>query len=442
MTTTAPPATKGKVPLRGQARFAFTVLFIINVLNYADRYVLPAILPKVQKELGLTLVEQGLLGSSFIFVFALATLPLGVWADKTVRKNIIALCVAIWSLTTTLGGLARSFLQLLAIRAALGIGEAGYGPASISLLGDYFHKAQRGRILSYWSVGNLIGAALGFTIASLIADTFGWRWSFYVVGIPGLIVAVLAWRIFEPERGAVDREENDTVEEKTISEASMAHGGISRDFWSTGKKLFHIPTYWILLSALTFSFFTIGGTSFWLPTYFVNTFSLKVSQAGSISGAVLVGSGLIGTVVGGWLADLLQRYRPEGRMFVTMLGFLIAAPVVLLALFTYNLSLFVALFAIVGISLSFCTGPLFAILQDTIVPHMRATAIGLALLIAHMLGDAAAPSIIGLIAGASTLGWALVITTPLSLFLAGFSCLVGLRTVARDMRHMQEQVRK
>ena len=179
-------------PTRGQARFAFTVLLIINVLNYADRYVLSAVLPKIHADLGLTTLEEGLLGSSFLFVYAIATLPLGVWADRSVRKNIVSLCVGIWSVATVLAGLTRSFIQLFTVRSVLGIGEAGYAPASLSLLGDYFPKALRGRILSYWSMGTLIGAAIGFTMGGLVADHFGWRWAFYLVGIPGLICAFLA----------------------------------------------------------------------------------------------------------------------------------------------------------------------------------------------------------------------------------------------------------
>ena len=420
----------------GQARFGFTILFIINVLNYADRYVLPAILPKIQSDLGLTPIQEGLLGSSFLFVYAIATLPLGVLADRSIRKNIVAVCVAIWSVATVLAGFTTNFLQLFGVRSVLGIGEAGYAPASLSLLGDFFSKEKRGRILAYWSSGTLVGAALGFTLGGLVADAFGWRYAFFLVGLPGLIAAYLAWRMLEPRRGAFDSAEGSEHDAETI----QAHGNFDKSFGEALKKLRAIPTYWTLVAALVFSFFTIGGTSFWLPSYIVDEFHLSVARAGLISGAVLVGSGLIGTVAGGWLADLVQRRRREGRLLVAAFGFLIGAPLVLVALLIHNLPLFIAVFVIAAISLNFCIGPLNAVIQDVISPMLRATAIGLSLLLAHLLGDAAAPFVIGAIASNTSLGIALTVTAPTFLLLAGLVCLIGLRTVARDMQRMQAQL--
>lgn len=443
MSTTTPEHTNAggrflAPPTRGQARFAFTVLFIINILNYADRYVLSAILPKIHNDLGLTTVEEGLLGSSFLFVYALATLPIGVWADRSIRKNIVGLCVGIWSVATVLAGLTRNFIQLFLVRSVLGIGEAGYAPASLSLLGDYFSKERRGRILSFWSSGTLIGAAIGFTLGGFIAETLGWRWAFYVVGIPGLICAFLAWRMTEPARGAFDREEQASDETLAAEESSMhVHGGFGKDFWGTVKNLSRVRTYWVLVGALVFSFFTIGGTSFWLPTYIVNDFHLSVGTAGLLSGIVLVTSGLVGTIVGGWLADTFQARIPQGRLLVATLGLLIGAPLVLLALFLHTLWLFVVVFILAGITLNFCTGPLNAVIQDVIAPEMRSTAIGLALLLAHLLGDAASPSVIGGLANGSSLWLALITTAPTSLFIAGLICLLGLRTVSKDMDTMK-----
>jgi MFS family permease len=240
----------------------------------------------------------------------------------------------------------------------------------------------------------------------------------------------------EPARGVFDEEE-DTNPEVAGAESAV-HGSIGKGFWGTVSKLRAIPTYWILVAGLVFSFFTIGGTSFWLPSYIVDSYHLKLGTAGILSGIVLVASGLVGTVGGGWLADFFQRRIPQGRLLVATLGLLIGAPLVLLALFIHTLWLFVAIFILAGITLNFCTGPLNAVIQDVIAPEMRSTAIGLSLLLAHLLGDAAAPFAIGALAGNVSLGTALTITAPTSLFIAGLICLLGLRTVAGDMQRMQK----
>lgn len=421
-----------KTSSRGQARFAFSVLLTINILNYADRSVLSAVLPKIQTDLHFTNTELGLLGSSFLLIYAISTLPLGIWADRSTRKNIVALCVAIWSLATSLAGMAQNFIQLFSLRSVLGIGEAGYAPASLSMLGDYFPKERRGRIMALWSIGNLIGTAIGLIMGGLVADAFGWRWAFYIVGIPGLITAFMIWRATEPTRGAYDNVDANHEDD----EISASHGSIGENFVGAARQLFKIPTYRILLGAFIFSFFTIGSASFWIPTYFVRAFHLSVGQGSIISGGVLAGGSLIGTLLGGWFADSLQRRRPEGRLIVATFAFLTGAPLTLIALSIHSLIPFAIVFFVAIICLSLCLGPLNAVLQDIITPEVRATAIGIVLLLAHLLGDAASPSIVGIIADRSSLGFALIITAPTCLLISGIICLIGLRTVAKDMQAM------
>lgn len=420
------------LPTQGQALFTFIVLLAINILNYMDRQILPAVLPHLQKDFQLTNTESGLLGSSFLIIYGLATLPLGMWADLGARKNIVGLCVGLWSLATALSGITRNFGQLFATRAFLGIGEAGYAPASLSMLGDSFPRELRGRILSLWSVSNLFGTALGLIVGGIVADTLGWRWAFYIVGIPGLIAAFLIWRSHEPRRGIFDSEG------ETSSDLQAEHGGLGKNFLGTLIHLLRIPTYWILMAAFIFSFFIVGAAQFWIPSYVSVIFHLSTGEAGVISGGVLAGGALIGTLLGGWLADALQHRMPQGRMFIATLAFLLGAPLTLLALSLPALIPFIIVFVIAIICLSMCLGPLNAIMQDIVRPEMRATAIGLALLLAHLLGDAASPTVIGFIADHSSLGFALTRCAPISLLLAGLICLVGLRTVARDMQWVKE----
>jgi MFS transporter, Spinster family, sphingosine-1-phosphate transporter len=421
-------------PTRSQARFTFTILMIINILNYADRSVLSAVQTKIQIDFGLTNTELGLLGSSFLFIYAIATLPLGVWADRSIRKNIVATCVGIWSVASLFSGFTRNFIQIFITRSLLGIGEAGYAPASLSMIGDLFPREQRGRILSLWSIGNLIGTALGLILGGIIADKFGWRWAFYIVGIPGLIAAFFIWRSLEPQRGAFDRAKG------TEDDTAHMHGSIGKDFGDTAKKILRIPTYWVLLGAFIFSFFTIGGAQTWITTYLVKGFGLTLAKAGTYSGLTLLIGSLVGTLIGGWLADFLQHRFPQGRMAVATFAFLVGAPITLVALTMHNLVPFLGFFIAAILCLSLALGPLNAILQDVIAPEIRSTATGLVLLMAHLLGDASAPLLVGVLADRTSLGTALLITAPTCLFIAGIVCLIGLRTVANDMRAMRKDI--
>src|SRR5450755_376057 len=435
VTTPAPIDKKASQQPRRQARFAFAILLTINILNYADRSVLAAIQPKLQIDFHLTNTELGLLSSSFLLIYALGTLPLGIWADRSVRKNIVALCVGVWSVATALTGFTQNFIQIFIARSFLGVGEAGYAPASLSLIGDYFSKERRGRVLSLWSIGNLIGTALGLILGGIIADAFGWRWAFYVVGIPGLLAAFLIWRTVEPRRGA--SEQNADEEEGDTDDAAHMHG--DKDFWKVARRILRIPTYWILIGAFVFSFVTIGSAQTWITTYMVRDFGLSVARAGIYSGVVLLSGSLVGTVIGGFVADFLQRRMPQGRLLVATFAFLVGAPLTMIALTLHNLGPFLGFFVGAILCLSLSLGPLNAVIQDVVAPEVRATAAGLVLLLAHLLGDAASPLIVGAIADRSSLGFALLVTAPTCLFLAGIICLIGLRTVANDMRAQQRQ---
>jgi MFS family permease len=188
------------------------------------------------------------------------------------------------------------------------------------------------------------------------------------------------------------------------------------------------------------SFFIIGASLAWLSTYLIRTFELSSTRAGLVSAGALAGGSLTGTLLGGWLADILQRRFLQGRMTVATLAFLLGAPLTWLALSLHQLSAFVTVFVLAIICLSMCLGPIQAVIQDITTPDIRSTAIGLALLLGHLLGDASSPLIVGWISNTHSLGFALLVTGPTSLFLAGLICLIGIKTVAGDIKAMQEHL--
>src|SRR6202795_4442149 len=189
---------------RGYARYVLAVMVGINFLNYMDRYVGAAASPLIQKEFHLSDGQVGLLGSAFLLVYAVAAVPFGYWADRGVRKTVVGVGVAIWSIATLFTGFARSFPQLFISRAVLGIGEAGYYPAGTSMLSDYFPKEQRGRTMSIWGAGSTFGIAVGFAGGGYIADKFGWRSAFFFAAVPGILFALLVFGMREPLRGSVE----------------------------------------------------------------------------------------------------------------------------------------------------------------------------------------------------------------------------------------------
>src|ERR1700694_5026928 len=183
---------------RGYARYALVVMVGINFLNYLDRFVPAVTGPLIQKEFRLSDTQAGLLATAFLVVYAVAAVPFGFLADRWIRKNVVAIGVTIWSVATVLTALSQSYLHLFIGRAVVGVGEASYYPAGTSLLSDYFPKDSRPRAMAIWNVGTALGLAVGFAGGGYAASRFGWRAAFLMTSVPGLVFAILAYRLREP----------------------------------------------------------------------------------------------------------------------------------------------------------------------------------------------------------------------------------------------------
>ncbi len=411
------------------ARYALYVLGLmvgINLLNYMDRWVGSAVAPLIQAEFDLSDFSIGLLGSAFTLVYALAALPFGLWADRGRRNVVLGAGVLIWSLATLLTGLTRNFAQLFATRAVLGIGEASYFPAGTSLLGDYFPRHLRGRVMSIWSAGSAIGIALGFAGGGLIAASLGWRAAFFASAVPGVVFAILAFRLREPLRGSAE-ERGPRLERTTDASLKTMFG------------LLRIASLrWTILSQ-TALFFVLGADAYWLPTLLTRRFGMSVGQAGILSGAVIVLGGLVGTLLGGWVADWRRRSSARADLEVAIVGFVGAAVFVTIALVA-SAEVFVPAFLLAVVCLYLYSGPFSAIGQNVVLPSLRASAVTLTLLIAHLFGDSYAAAAVGLLSDAlGSLQTALLIVSPL-LFLvaAGLACL-ALSSIQADTNAMDER---
>ncbi len=448
-----------KKATRGYAMYVFWVMFSISFLNYLDRNVLSGAANVVARELGFGFAGIGAIATSFIFVYTVFTIPLGIWADRTKRKNVVAICVAIWSLATAVTALANSFLTLFISRMVLGIGEAGYFPAGTALMSDYFSRSKRSRIMSWWSVGQLIGILVGFVIGGVLAGMGKWRLAFVFTGIPGLLLAFLAWRLREPRRNEADEEEIALYPYTLgkMAEIEEPHQAIhiSSNVFSQFGMLLRIKTLVVLIIMQIFAFFVLGVNVVFLPTYLqqLDIFGLSSGQAGLFSGAVIVLAGLVGTVLGGYMADWLNRRHQGARVLVCGIGFLLSAPSFALAITTHNFQVFSVFFIVTTILLTLYTGPSTAATQDVVPAILRASAIAVSLFFAHLLGDAFAPTLVGFLAsafdpthgqhfahnmGGQDLARALLFTCTPALLIAGLVGIFGARWMKADVATAQE----
>ena len=234
------------------ARAALALLLAINLFNYIDRYVLASVLPKIGEQFHRGKGEIGLLMSMFLITYTLTAPVFGWLGDRWSRWKLIAIGVIIWSLAsggTGLAGLAMSFGLMLATRAVIGVGEAAYGPAAPSLISDLFPVERRGGVMAWFYMAIPVGSALGFVLGGHMAEAVNWRWAFYVVVPPGILLGVLCLLMREPPRGAAD--------------AVTAHTPKFRDM----ARLAHIPSYVVNTLAMTAMTFAFGGVATWMPTH-------------------------------------------------------------------------------------------------------------------------------------------------------------------------------
>ncbi|HUX89051.1 MAG TPA: MFS transporter, partial [Chloroflexota bacterium] len=305
-----------------------------------------------------------------------------------------------------------------ATRALLGVGESTYSPASTTLIADSHPIERRARMLSWWGTASLVGVFLGFAIGGIVGEQFGWRAAFYCTAVPGLIVAALVRLLREPPRGGSENVKDD---------------GHNLSFGRTVRYLLRIPSLRAQIVCQVLAYFIIGGVGFWVPYYMSQRFNQDAATAGVLAGGMIVVGGGIGTVIGGYSSDgLLARGHSGARLFVPAIGFLVAAPLMLFAVLTSSLPVFLAMtFCATGF-LQSGNGPLLALVQDVVMPARRARAIAVTLLFAHLFGDSLAPSAIGALSDhVGSLQHALLIT-PLALLAAGVVGLIGYRWVGRD----------
>jgi MFS family permease len=364
-------------PARSQAWFSLAVLFCLNALNFYDRQILGAVTEPLRREFGISDTKVGLLGTAFTLLYAAVGVPFGRLADNWARNRLLALGVAAWSLLTAASGLARGYWSLFVTRLGVGIGEATCAPAANSLIGDLFPPQQRARAMSVFMLGLPVGLFLCYWLSGRIAHHFGWRSAFYFAVLPGLIVAVLAWRMSEPVRGAVEG----------------SPGALLRRPGSPYAVVLGVPTMlWIIISGALHNFNMYAVNAF-MVAFLVRYHHLSLPQSTWITAWVLGAVGVLGLLLGGWASDWLSRRRPKGRLVLAAGSMLAAAPALFLALrlepgqITWFTLLMGAGSALMFVYYS-CVYPA---IHDVVEPGLRGTAMALYFFAMYVLGASFGP---------------------------------------------------
>ena len=292
-------------------------LAVAAALNYADRAALSAVLAPVRGEFQLTDVQLALLGSIFLWSYALGSPLAGLLADRWSRTRVIAVSLVLWSGVTAITGAADGFTSLLVLRGALGLAESLYLPAAFALMADWHGAGTRARAMSLISIGVNAGMIAGGSFAGFMAEHHGWRSGFWVLGVGGIALALAAWPLLCPPPVAAGR---------------AADPGVRPSWGAALRYLAGVPSYWVLVGESLLS--GLGNWIFlaWLPLYFRESFNLTLAQAGFAGTFTLQVSVVLGVIAGGWLSDRVAATSPERRMLLYAGFYLAAAPSLLLFL--------------------------------------------------------------------------------------------------------------
>jgi MFS family permease len=438
------------------ARPTLVLLLLINLFNYIDRNVLAAVVPWIketffgvtggaaaggsgtlaaivnwfQQHLGFKPENAliGILGTAFMVLYTVGAPVFGRLAERRSRWMLVGIGVVLWSLASGASGLAATFLLLLLTRCFVGIGEAAYGPIAPAILSDFYPVKIRGQVLAWFYMAIPVGSALGYVLGETVAKSglgpwgagvFGfhpesWRWAFYLVVAPGLLLGAWSFFMREPPRGQAD-----------LAHAAPAAAVRWRDY----RILLRTPSYVFCTLGMAAMTFAIGGMAFWMPYYLQQRPGTGGSPITTF-GAIVVVAGLTATFLGGLAGDRLRARLPGSYFLVSGVAMLAGFPLflaVLVAPFPLGWGLiFLACFC-----LFFNTGPSNTILANVTHPSMRAAGFALNIFVIHALGDVISPVVIGVLSDRYSMNVGFVVVGVMFL-VAGVLWLCGVRHLRRD----------
>jgi MFS family permease len=424
-------------PLPG-ARSALTLLLVINLFNYIDRQVLAAVEPQIRREMfyggkdetnvpkelqAEAKFKSGLLSMAFVVSYMLIAPLFGWLGDRTSRWMLVGIGVGVWSLASGASGwdwgvpVATAYTLLLITRCFVGVGEGAYGPVAPTMLSDLYPVAQRGQVMAWFYLAIPVGGALGYAVGEIVQRSLDWRWAFYVLVPPGMVLALWCFFMREPPRGRADAVETSTPR---------------KTGWRDYVALFKIPSYTLNTMGMAGMTFAIGALAWWMPDYLEEERVDDVLGIGpkTFFGVVTAVAGLIATLLGGLIGDWLRPRWSGSYFIVSGIALCLGFPMVVLMVNTpFPLAwifVFLAVFC-----LFFNTGPTNTILANVTHPSVRASAFAINILIIHALGDALSPPLIGYISGLTSRAFGFIVVSVMML-VGRLLWLWGARYLERD----------
>lgn len=406
--------------------YVLGLLFVVYVVNFIDRQVLAILLDPIKQDLGVSDTAMGFLtGFAFALFYTIAGLPIARWADRGVRRNIIALGLALWSLMTAASGLTRNFAQLAIARVGVGVGEAACTPPSHSLIADYFPAARRGTALAIYATGIHVGIMCGFLAGGWLTELFDWRTAFLVVGLPGVALAVVVrLTLREPTRGAMEVGPVDTRHASVSEVARFLLARRSFVFMQIGGALHAVASY---------------GITVWSPAFLGRVHDMGPAEIGTSLALIAGPGGAAGVFLVGKLSDRLSPKDERWYLWLPTLSALLPLPFTVGFLLAEEPFWALACFLPHTLLGSGYIAPKYAVTQAVVKVRMRAQAAAVTMLCTNLIGLGAGPQAVGILSdlfaerfGPYSLRYALLIVVVFNLFAAGLY-LIAARSVRRDI---------
>jgi len=408
--------------------YALALLFATYVINIIDRHIINILVEPIQADLGITDTQIGFItGLAFAFFYTVMGIPLALMADRWHRTRLICLCSTLWSLMTAAGGAATGYASMAATRMGVGIGEAGLTPTANSLIGDLFPPRSRGRALGIYISAVPIGTMLAGLAGGWLASAWGWRTTFFALGLAGLSVTAVVWLTFrEPVRGRLD-------------DASSAPDRAQYSIAETIRHLYGKRSCRYFFAAFAIVGFVGAAINNWTPAFFMRSHGMDLMQMAASVGLVFGIGGASGMIAGGWMADGFSNRGAAAYLRLPAVAVLLGLPLYFAAFLVRDTTLAMFLLVVPVTVAAVILPPVLALLQRLTKNNMRAVSVAVFLIVVHLFGMGFGPLLVGGLSdalqpssGTDSLRHALLCVIPLNL-LAAFLFWRGSRYVESDI---------